>query len=255
VSQFDPLTLYGHCVQDAPMTVQVLRAIHGANPRRLSEDFSGTARVSLQWVRTDPAARALAIDLDADALNRARHPRLTSRIGDVLSAPPTPKVDVIWVGNFSIGEIHSRDTLIAYLRRARARLNAGGVLVCDLYDGPSAWKPGVSTRRFTLEPGVTVLYRWRQVSAVRRTRMVHNCIDFHVSRAGSVTRLSSAFVYHWRLWSPRSLARSMREAGFGNVEFYPARLDALDGQGQGYIQPRKLGEFDRNHIVLVTARR
>ena len=57
---------------------------------------------------------------------------------------------VVYVGNFSIGELTTRGDLVAYLRHVRSRLRPGGVFACDVYGGQSAYMLGTAERP---EPG------------------------------------------------------------------------------------------------------
>jgi hypothetical protein len=48
----------------------MLRGIHGGAARVLGEDFAGTAALSHLWVAQVEKGRAIAIDLDGEALWR-----------------------------------------------------------------------------------------------------------------------------------------------------------------------------------------
>lgn len=257
LSRYD---LYERCVQSPPIVVRLLRAIHGGEPATLGEDFCGTAAVSREWVTQVLGGRAVALDRDPEPLARARG-RGGVRVlrGDAFRAlkPVRDAADVIFVGNFSIGEIHERPGLVAYLRRCRARLRPGGVFVCDTYGGESAFTVG-SVRRVVHAPGGRrIVYTWEQRRADPTTARVVNAMHFRVERDGWVEQsMHDAFVYDWRLWSVPELRDALAEAGFARSEVYDRLPDAVDGEGRPYVQPitdpRELGA---SFIVCVAGRR
>ena len=220
---YDRHFLYERCVQAPELVVPFLRRLHGGVPRVLGEDFCGTAAISREWTRTDPTASAIAVDHDADVLARAAqaHGERIERIelihADVreVRAP----CDLLFVGNFSIGELATRAELLAYLRAARARLSRGGLFACDTYAGAGAWRTGSVERRHWISPGVCVHYLWEQRVADPQSSRVENALSFRVEEQGEiVAQLREAFVYRWRLWSPAELADALFEAGFERIE-------------------------------------
>jgi hypothetical protein len=141
-----------------------------------------------------PGLLAVAADLDGETLDKARaladDEGVAAGIGftrtDVLkgavsrarTGPHAPQGEdrrplhdrsphalspahAIFVGNFSIGYIHDRATLVSYLARCRKRLDAvnhgfgcseaeegvGGAFVCDTYGGPGAFRLGSLQRK------------------------------------------------------------------------------------------------------------
>lgn len=226
--RYDRHFLYERCVQAPELLVPLLRRLHGGAPRVLGEDFCGTAALAREWLRSDPQAHAIAVDHDAEALAGARGtPRLELVHADVRAVDV--RCDVLFVGNFSIGELGSRDELLSYLRHARARLAPGGVLVCDTYGGAGAWRTGAVERRHWIAPGVCVRYLWEQRTADPLTARVENALSFRVEEAGEiVAELTDAFVYRWRLWSVPELADALRESGFVR----PSVVTELDGSAR-----------------------
>lgn len=251
--------LYELCVQSPRHLVPFLRAIHGGGARVLGEDFAGTAALSAAWVEQGPDFRAVAVDLDPAVLRRRpEHPRLRRVVGDVRSAtdPARDACDLIYVGNFSIGEIHARGDLVAYLARSRRRLRPGGVFVCDTYGGESAFLTGAVHRDHLAPDGRLVRYTWEQRRADPLTGEVVNALHFRVSRAGVVELdLRDAFVYRWRLWSVPELRDALAEAGFARTEVYSRLPSATDEAGNAYVQPvTDPDELDDSFIVCVAAR-
>lgn len=257
-----PLTrhdLYELCVQSPVHAVRLLRAIHAGRPASLGEDFAGTAAVSREWVRQVRGGRAVATDLDAATLRHGPAARRVRRVvGDALRRSPRHgRHDAIFVGNFSIGEVHGRPELVAYLRRCAARLRPDGVFVCDTYGGASAFRTG-SVRRTHLAPdGTRVTYTWEQRDADPLTGMVTNAIHFRADRAGAVVAdLPDAFVYRWRLWSVPELRDAMADAGFASTAVYHQLPDAIDTDGNAYAQPvADASELGESFIVCVAGRK
>lgn len=241
---FDRHELYERAVQSPEKVVRFLRELHGGSALRLGEDFSGTAAVSRAWVRLVPGGSAIAVDLDADALERAAgYVRLEVRLGDVRSAtdPERDRADVIFAGNFSIGEIGDRGELVEYLRRSRARLRGGGIFVCDTYGGPSSLRTGAIERSHWIEGGARILYVWEQREVEPATGRVVNAMHFRVEKDGEIVEsIEDAFVYRWRLWSVPELRDAMAEAGFeetgARAELYgTAPIRASLDPSEGFI--------------------
>lgn len=261
-----PLTrhdLYERCVQSPRDMVAMLRAVHGGEPRALGEDFAGTAALSMAWVEMidqgGDEARAIAVDLDAEALGyHGKHPRIERVVADVRTVDAA--CDVVFVGNFSIGFWHTRGELVGYLRHVRQRLGPGGVFECDTYGGESAFLTGHVHRDHVIadgpHAGSRVRYTWEQREADPLTGMVTDVCHFRVDRAGVIElELRDAFVYRWRLWSVPELRDAMVEAGFGRVEVYDKTPDAVDESGRAYLVPMGSGDVvDASFIVYVAAR-
>jgi hypothetical protein len=254
--------LYELCVQSPGDVVAFLGAVHGHKPTILGEDFCGTAAVSRAWVRGIAGGRAVAIDADADVLAEARRravaPGIEFMLGDVLATTdPEPRAaDVIFVGNFSIGEIHERSRLIAYLGHSRSRLGASGIFVCDVYGGESAFATGDVQRIHVAPGGARVRYTWEQRAADPTTGMVVCAMHFRVERAGRVlAEHRDAFVYRWRLWSVPELRDAMLDAGFARSEVSAKLADAKDQDGHVYVRPvTASGALDESFVVFVVGR-
>lgn len=251
--------LYELCVQSPRDLVGIIAGIHGGACTVLGEDFAGTAALSHQWVESDTKRRAVAIDLDAEALARhGVHARVRKIVGDVhrVGLDRLPKCDAIFVGNFSIGYMHERKALVRYLRRCRGRLRRGGVFICDTYGGASTFLTGQVRREHWTPDGRRVVYTWEQREADPIRGRVLNAMHFQVDRDGDVeARVADAFVYDWRVWSIPELADAMGEAGFKAVEVYDKAPSAVDGDGAIHMLPVEDGaELEESFIVCVAAR-
>ncbi len=233
----------------------MLRAIHGNKPMVLGEDFAGTAALSNHWVNTVKGGRAVAVDIDEQTLLRAdTHERLRTVVGDVREVADT--VDCLFVGNFSIGYLHSRVELVAYLKHARTRLNDGGIFVCDTYGGQTAFIRGSFDREIELADGKRCTYRWEQRDADPITGMVTNAIHFRVFEGDEVVLdIHDAFIYRWRLWSLPELREALLESGFVSTDIYANLPDAIDDDGNAYAEPIRDPEWlDDSYIVCVSGR-
>lgn len=253
---FDRHELYERCVQQPATLVELLLSIHGGSPTALGEDFSGSAAVSRAWLARVAGSRAVAVDLDASVLARARGvPNLELVCADVRDVPTTStsELDIVFVGNFSIGELATRAELVAYMAHARSRLRANGVFVCDTYGGASAFRTGAVERVHALGDGARVRYVWEQRRADPRTARVENALHFRVEVGGEIVQeLRDAFVYRWRLWSLAELREALLEAGFTDVECWCDLAVSEDGRAHPVKAPEELGE---SWIACVSGRR
>jgi len=238
----DRYDCYELCVQSPSDLVSFLRGVHGGDPPSLREDFCGTAAISRAW-----PGRSLAVDVDPKVIDEA-HRRgaggsVELRCANCVIADDRDPADMIFVGNFSIGYIHDRKSLVKYLASSRSRLRSGGIFVCDTYGGASAFKVGNVERMHTAPDGTIVKYLWRQDHADPLTSRVRTSLHFRVIREAEVTAdWPDAFTYDWRLWSIAELREAMDEAGFASSEVY-ARTDLNDrGNAMPVRDPAELGE-------------
>jgi SAM-dependent methyltransferase len=246
----DKFMLYELAVTGPDRMAPFLYALHGKRPKKLGEDFSGTAAVSRGWLRYKRGLRAVAVDQDPDVLARVpRTPGLRTLATDVLKA--RDKADVIAATNFPICYWHTRRDLLRYLRHVRSRMLRGGIFVADLYGGPLALRKSRRTKPVKLPEGGSVTYVWDQKSIDPLTMRVFNAIHFRWPD-GRVMR--DAFTYDWRLWSIPELRDAMAQAGFKSSEVHDRLGAAVDALGNVYVKPVEEGELERDYIVYVVAR-
>lgn len=281
----DRFACYELCVQSPRHVSAFVRGVHANNPVVLREDFCGTAALSQGWLedaaRLGEPASAIAVDLDEEVITRTRRALLgtnSASLGggrekaggradssslQLLHADstkptnPDPGCDIVFVGNFSIGYLHTRRALIDYLELSRSRLargNAGfggGVFVCDTYGGASAFQLGSLTRKHPSRGREIIHYHWQHEEADPLTLMVTNSISFRVEVDGEIIQeLPRAFVYRWRLWSIAELREAMTEAGFASTEVY---TDCNIAPGQA-PRPVASAELGPDWIALIAAR-
>jgi hypothetical protein len=251
----DKYTCYELCVQDAARMVPFLAAVHGGRARVLREDFCGTAGVARAWAAGDPQRRAVAVDMAAGPLRRARAPRVKTVRANVLACGL--KADIITATNFPLGYWHTRRELVRYLKVCRGRLNRAGVFVCDTYGGATAFTIGTMVRDVRAPGGLRVHYMWEQREADPTTGMVLDAIHFRADRDGElVYQEADAFVYRWRLWSVPELREALAEAGFRSSEVYAELSDAVDQHGRAYARPvADPGELGESFVVCVVGRK
>lgn len=266
----DRYELYELCVQDAAGMAAFLAAVHGGRPRVMREDFCGGGAVCRAWVgggggrsggagKAGAGRRAIAVDLDPRALERLSGVRgLRAVAADVMDCDLN--ADIISATNFPIGYWHTRRELMAYLKKSRARLNRGGVFVCDTYGGPTAMRPGRTKRSVPAGGGRRVDYTWEQRSADPLTGLVVDVLHFQVFRGGKLeAEVPEAFTYSWRLWSIAELREAIAEAGFRASEVYTSLADAVDGEGNVHVRPVREPEDvgaggRRDYVAYIAAR-
>lgn len=263
----DALECYELCVQSPRHVAAFLRAAHGNEPDHLREEFCGTAAVSRRWA--GEGGRAVAIDFDEPTLARAAElaatsgvsPRIRFRHDDCIRpTQPTASdaADIIFVGNFSIGYIHTRTDLLEFLHRTRDILSrglggfGGGIFACDTYGGAGAFRLGGIQRQHPGRAGEVIHYTWVHEAADPATSMVRNSISFRVVKDGEVVQeWPRAFVYEWRLWSIVELREAMLEAGFTGVEVYK---DVNVAPGERPRPAVDSSDYGDDWIVMLVAR-
>jgi SAM-dependent methyltransferase len=255
----DPWRLYERSVQepsaDCDLVEQAWRDRRGRLPRRLREDFCGTALMAIDWVRRARGNTAVAVDISPDVLARAEErirrrlrPAQRRRIelvrGDVRKVRTAP-VDTIVAGNFSYFLFKTRAALRGYFRACRRALVRDGLLLLDAYGGSDAHREIKEQRECG---GFT--YVWDQHDYNPVTAHVTNHIHF---RFPDGTKLARAFTYDWRLWSLPELQELLLEAGFRDVTVYWEGSDEKTGEGNGIFTVTTRGEACEGWIAYLAA--
>jgi SAM-dependent methyltransferase len=243
--------LYRWAVQDPRTQVTFLSLIHhhgtGRWPRRLREDFAGNAADAVDWLALG-GERAIAVDIDGRTLRwgtrRARRilgpraDRLQVVEADVrtVGPPRVPKVDVVAALNFSALVLRERRDMLAYLRRVRAGLRAGGAFVMDVFGGPLRMRPWLRRRTirrkalYASEPPLpTFEYVWQQRSFDPFTARLDCRLHFVLRESGRRRTLRNAFRYDCRVWTVPELRDLLREAGFRSSEVWQHRKRGRGG--------------------------
>lgn len=241
---------------DLPFVERVFRKLRGRAPRRLREDFAGTAAQACAWVARHRENTAIAVDLDPEPLDWGRRhnvsrldPEQQSRVklvqGDVRDVGFEP-VDVCTAYNFSYFLFRTRRELLGYFRSARASLAGDGLLFLDAYGGARAMEPLVEETAFE---GFD--YVWEQHAFDPIHQHGTNYIHFRFPDGSALHR---AFRYDWRLWSLPELRECLAEAGFAETQVYWEGTDRATGEGNDVFTRRERGEADPAwlaHLVAV----
>jgi len=250
-SQADIHALYEKAVQEPESDVEfyndTYQKIRGKKPMVLREDFCGTALISTEWCKSDPARKAIGVDLDGPTLDWGKQHNLepagediTSRIeliqANVLEVAE-PKADITCAMNFSYNIFKTRETLREYFAAARKGLKEDGIFILDMFGGTEAMDEMEEERE--IDELDDVDYVWDQDSFNPITNDIICYIHFNFSDGSEIQR---AFTYHWRLWSIPEVRELMLEAGFSKVRVYWEKFvdsdddddDELEGTGEYY---------------------
>jgi hypothetical protein len=236
---------------------EMYRRFRKREPLVLREDFSGTFRISSEWVKSGPKKKAIAIDLDAEPLqhgldqvkhelNKSQHKRLTVLQKNVIKAGKTA-ADIISVCNFSFFTIHDRTVLKKYFQQARLGLRDQGIFILEMAGGPGfiqttrehKWCKAKGLGRFR--------YTWDQKSFDPITRNGKYAIHFTLE---SGKRLKDVFTYDWRIWSIPEIKDLMKECGFNEVFIY-WETSNRHGNGTGEYMPAESGDNAYAWIAFV----
>lgn len=251
--------LYQRAVQDVEAEIDFVEetwsALRGFPAGLLREDFCGTANTACEWVRRDPAHRALGIDLDPAVLNWGREHNLSrltaeerSRIelvaGDVLEIR-TELADVVLAMNFSYYLFTTRTRLRTYFESVLSSLRDDGIFFLDAYGGYEAPMELEEPRECD---GFT--YIWEQASFNPIDSMMDCLIHFEFPDG---SRMDRAFSYRWRLWTLPEICELLEEAGFRQVEVWWEGTDPETGEGDGHYAPATVGDADPGWVCYVVA--
>ena len=235
----DVYRLYEVAVQDPEGDVKrvqrMFRRRFGRPPRRLREDFCGTAAMACAWVRSHRKNRAWGVDIDPHPLawSREHHlpelwehqlERLQLVQGDVREVALAP-VDVTVAFNFSYLVFQQRSELLSYFEIARSRLRPEGLLVLDLYGGSEAMQTMTEHRECE-----GFEYVWDQDVFDPIGHHAVNHIHFEFEDG---SRIERAFSYDWRLWTIPELRDVLADAGFSATDVYWEGTDQKTNEGTG----------------------
>lgn len=249
--------LYENSVQNPEAETEFIdrafRAEFGRLPRRLREDFCGTAFLSRTWVEHRAGNTALGVDLDGPTLDYGREHHLAA-LGDRADAVTLvqadvrdvrePACEVLAATNFSWWGFHTREELLGYLRNCRASLRDPGMLLLDIYGGPEAQVPQLEERECE---GFT--YVWDQDVFNPITHAYQCKIHFKFPDG---TEMNDAFAYDWRLWTVPEVRELLAEAGFRASIVYWEGADE-DGEPDGVFEPSEEGDTSSAWVAYVVA--
>ena len=227
----DPYELYQESVQGVEFELdfveQTFAATRGRSPRRIREDFCGTAQSASTWVTRSTHNEAVGVDIDPEVLAWAwEHniapltPDQKQRIDllpeDVLTVA-ADGFDVVQAFNFSYWFFQERADMRRYLDNARRALVSDGMLFLDAFGGYEAHR---CQREKTRMDGYT--YIWEQAAYNPIAAEMVCFIHFHFPDG---SRLDRAFSYNWRLWGAKELRELLAEVGFRRTRMFVQAFD------------------------------
>jgi hypothetical protein len=255
--------LYEHSVQCPEWHVKHFPRYYlwltGRKAKTLREDFCGTSRISMEWVRSAKDRTATGIDLDPEPISyfkRFHLPKLTpdeaSRIHhekrNVLQ-PTKEKYDLIAACNFSFFIFKERETLIEYFRAARESLVKKGALFLEMAGGEGMQEWLQEERKVSIPGYGKILYVWDQMEF----DAISGVNDYHIHFQLPNRRwMKNAFEYHWRLYGIREIREALMEAGFSKTQVFWETADR-SGKGTGEYAPTEKGDPAHAWIAYVAA--
>lgn len=231
----------------------------GKKAMSLREDFCGTSRISMQWVRSHAKRTALGLDLDPEPLDyyqRVHRPELTlNQQGrllherrNVLEAT-SEKFDLVAACNFSFFIFKERKVLLRYFQAVLASLKKNGALFLELAGG-DGMREGIEEDRMFRAPGIgKVKYVWEQYDCDDIQNVNDYAIHFQLPNKRWIR---DAFEYHWRLWSIPELRDLLNEAGFKKTHVY-WEVSGPRGGGTGEYVPTEEADPAHSWIAYIAA--
>jgi cyclopropane fatty-acyl-phospholipid synthase-like methyltransferase len=258
-SQADKHVLYENSVQcseaEIDFVAETFETLRQRRAHLLREDFCGTANSSCEWVRRHADNRAIGVDLDAEVqqwgrehhvgdLNASQQQRIELVLADVMTVKTEP-VDAVLAMNFSYWVFKERATMIRYFKRIYNSLVDDGILFLDCFGGHEAFEEMEEERKYD-----DFTYVWHQARYNPITGDYLCKIHFKF-KDGS--RLKSAFVYEWRLWTLPEIVEMLSEAGFQASVYWEGTDE--DNEGSGEFTLTDQGEADAGWIAYVVAQK
>lgn len=223
--------LYEASVQTPEIHVEffqkIFRDLRKGFASRLREDFCGTFRISIEWVKRNRRNEAVGLDLDPEPLRYGLRnhlgelkPKQRSRLKvlqqDVLKPKRSAPFDLIAACNFSFFIFKERKTLLRYFKAARRALSPKGVFILELAGGPGMVRT-CKERKTVKTKAEKFTYIWDQKAFDPIRSEAHYAIHFELSNG---TVLKDCFTYDWRIWNIREVQDALAEAGFKRSVVY-----------------------------------
>jgi len=259
--QADRHDLYQQSVQDPEGEVDFIcetwEKLRSRHPVFLREDFCGTALTACEWIRRHSDHVAIGIDLDPAVLawgtqhnlatlEPSQQERIELLRDDVLTTMPGA-ADIVLAMNFSYFLFRERAVLRQYFANVYRGLEDDGIFFLDAYGGHEA--PMVLTEPREYD-GFTYIWDQSTFNPIdsRMTCLIH--FEFP-----DASRLDSAFVYDWRLWTLPELTELLTEVGFAQVDVYWEGTDEESGEGNGIYAPTLVGDADPGWVCYIVAQK
>jgi hypothetical protein len=257
-AQADKYNLYQQAVQDPEHEIEFFEKVYkqafGRAPKILREDFCGTFAICCEWAKRR-GREAIGVDLDPEpldwgrannltALSEQQQQRVTIKQQDVRTATE-PKAHILSAQNFSFWGFKDRPSLLEYFKKARANLDASGLMVMDMMGGPECLEEDHEDTRHM----GSFTYVWEQA---RFDPITHDA-KFHIHfRFKDGSELSKAFTYEWRFWTIPEVTEVLNEAGFSKVHVYWEGTDE-DGEGDNNWKRATWAESEPAWIAYIVA--
>lgn len=211
-------------------------------PEALREDFCGTAANCRAWLDKGIRGgedRALGVDIDKEVINYAERTFGTDELilaqNDAVHLEG--KADVVLCLNSSLFYFHDRESLLDYLFRCRRRVDPGGLVLFEVYDGAAARETGSDVIHFEGGKAIWVQECFNNISGMSQCR-----IDIHPENGQPIT---NAFQYDFRLWTIPEILDALTETGFHNREVLPI------GDDRDTKKPQRPTDFSDNRYETV----
>jgi cyclopropane fatty-acyl-phospholipid synthase-like methyltransferase len=253
---FDKYHYYVRAVQspdeDVLFLSKTFKKFTGREAKIMGEDFCGTFKLCVEWIKLNKDHRSVAIDLSQEPLEWGQKNHLTelnneqqSRIQVINSNvldPNLPKIDLMAAMNFSYFLFKTRDELREYFKVVHSRLNDGGVIFADCFGGTD-----ISDDVEEEIDHEDFLYFWHQ----EYFDPITNFAKFHIHfQVNGQPKLKSQFVYDWRMWSIPEIREIMTEAGFSKTRVLWEEEDS-EGGGTGEFYETEKAESCAGWIAYV----
>lgn len=227
----DPHELYQESVQGVEFELDFVdstfQAIRGRAPKRIREDFCGTAQSAVEWVTRGDANEAVGVDIDPEVLTwgwenniapltPAQKERIDLLPEDVMTVE-AGTFDVVQAFNFSYWFFQERHEMKRYFESVRDALVDDGVLFLDAFGGFEAHS---CQSEDTDMGGFT--YVWEQAAF---NPLSGEMVCFIHFRFPDGSELPRAFSYNWRLWGAKELRELLAEVGFSRTRMYVQAFD------------------------------
>lgn len=224
--------------------------LRGRKALSLREDFCGTFVISREWVASDPARSAVALDIDPEplaygrrhhlaSLRPAARRRLAPRLQNALSRT-TPRADAVVSDNYSFFVLKRMDDLVRYLGFVHDSLAPDGIVALAIAGG-GGFTEKRRDRRRRVAPGIgRFVYVWDQKSFDPIS--AEGSFAIHL-RLPDGTKLDDAFVYDWRVWTIPEVRLALEQAGFARSVVYWEQSDP-SGAGTNVYRIQERGDND-----------
>ncbi len=238
--------------QEEEFLSETFMKLRGRQALTLREDFCGTALSAAEWVKKDKKRTAVGYDLDTEVLAYGQEhnidplgedaKRVSLEEKNVVSVS-RKKFDICAAMNFSYFIFKKRKELLKYFECVLKSLADDGIFVLDIYGGSEAQV--VLEERRAIEEGFT--YVWDQAAYNPIDNTVLNHIHFEFAKG---PKMSRAFTYDWRLWTPQEVVEALEEVGFKDATVY-WELEDDDGEETGVYEPAKVVENQEGWLAYI----